>query len=244
MERGGGRVRPSRERYDCAQHPVSGQPFGSPTAQSLRPRPSPGVGAAVWFAHRAVITTARIAGCRGSRLVRPPRSHYDRAHRRVSGRPSGSPIAQSLRPRASPGVGAAIGFAHRAVMTTARIAGCRGRHWVRPPRDRYDHVRRIAADLPCRGNPWSQSQKSRFGGMPGPRPDRRRPGDGAILGLLRQAPCGCPLLVRRWPAGLTLYGGRVLRIGWPARGVVEDVGADAFERSVVADDVFVIVALP
>ena len=46
--------------------------------------------------------------------------------------------------------------------------------------------------LPCRGNPWSQSQKSGSGGMPEPPPDRERLGDGAILGLMRQAPCGCP----------------------------------------------------
>ena len=56
---------------------------------------------------------------------------------------------------------------------------------------------------PSRGSPRSQSQKSRFGGIPGPRPDRRPLGDGAILGLLRQAPRGCPSRLPQRPSAAT-----------------------------------------
>ena len=51
---------------------------------------------------------------------------------------------------------------------------------------------RVDRDRSCRGSPWSQSQKSGFGGMPEPPPDRGRVGDGAILGLMRQAPRAAP----------------------------------------------------
>ena len=74
-----------------------------------------------------------------------------------------------------------------------------GNHKDWPYKHTVNHrkVPRADFDGSCRGSSWSQSQKSGFGGMPEPPPDRGRVGDGAILGLMRQAPCGCPFRVRR-----------------------------------------------
>ena len=84
----------------------------------------------------------------------------------------------------------------------ARITRCRDSDSVRPPRDRYDRVHHIAADPSRRGNPWSLSHKSRNRSVAHPPPIWWGLGHPAECGLLRLAPCGCPLLDRRRYAGL------------------------------------------
>ena len=140
-------------------------------------------------------------------VAHPPPIWWGLGHPAESGllrmAPCGCPDGE--RARAAPGI------LEASAQLSARSAGERGlvadraggvgslplsRCATAPPRgehlDRTARALRVAATYAEWAAATSLSQKSRFGGMPGPRPDRRHPGDGAILGLLRQAPRAAP----------------------------------------------------